>query len=229
MLSVILPTYNEGGNIVPLIRVLEGQLKRVSFEILVVDDNSPDGTAKIVKKYFRKKSKVKVFIRKSDPGLAHAIYFGLLQTKSDWVAVMDTDFNHHPKDLITLLTKKNASDIVVGSRYVRGGGMEDKLRYVLSYLYNMLLRNILGLPTNDSLSGFFVARRQKLLLLPLEKIFLGYGDYFIRLLYYARRHSFTIKEIPVYYENRHWGESKSRFIPMFLSYTKTALDLLFNS
>lgn len=225
-LSVILPTYDEAGNIIPLIHSISQNLRGIKFEIIVMDDDSPDNTASLVKKTFKKTKSVKVIIRKTDHGLANSIREGITKAKGKYILVMDTDFNHDPADIPALLKIKGEKSIIVGSRYIRGGGMQNKSRYVLSLFYNYAVRLVLRLPTTDNLSGFFIAGRKKLSELDLDFIFRGYGDYFLRLLYLANKQKLTLKEIPVFYKNRTHGLSKSKFIPMFLDYTKTVWELL---
>ncbi|MCL4338741.1 glycosyltransferase [Patescibacteria group bacterium] len=225
LLSIILPTYNESGNIVPLISQIITQIKSNPFEIWVVDDNSPDGTAENVKEKYKRDKRVHILVKKNERGLARAIRSGLEIASGKFIIVMDTDFNHNPKDLPLFLENKDKYDLIVGSRYIYGGGMDDRLRYFLSYLYNRVVRIILKLNTTDNLSGFFLINKQKLSLLNYDKIFFGYGDYFIRLLYNAHQFKFNIKEIPSYYKNRPRGLSKSQFLPMFIDYSKSVLKI----
>lgn len=228
-LSIILPTYNEAENIVPLIRKINRELKSIGHEIIVVDDNSPDGTAKCVLQEYSRQINIKVFTRKKNPGLANSILFGIKNAVGRYICVMDTDFNHDPEVIPAMLNMIKDSDLVVGSRYITGGGMENRLRHFLSLVYNMFIKAVLHLPTHDNLSGFFIANRNKLIKLDTVKIFSGYGDYFIVLLYLAHKAHFRITEIPVFYKNRIYGFSKSRFLPMFIGYSKTVLKLLFSN
>ena len=223
-LSVILPTFNESENIIPLIRQLLGKLNRINFQIIIVDDNSPDNTGKIVLNKFSKNKNVGVFIR-NEKGLASAILYGLKKAKGNYVAVMDTDFNHDPKELLIMLSNINKCDMVVGSRYVREGGMEDKIRNMLSLIYNRIIQKILRLPTHDNLSGFFMIKNEKLKNFLTDDIFYGYGDYFIRLLFQINQKGLKIREIPVFYKNRIYGESKTKFFSIFTDYTKTVIEL----
>ena len=224
--SIILPTYNEAGNIVYLIEKIQKQLRNYSLEIIVVDDNSPDGTASRVLERYQKSPIVRLFVRRKDRGLAKAISFGLKRTKGEYIVVMDTDFNHNPSVLPKMVGLLNRFDLVIGSRYIQGGGMEDHLRFIMSFFYNLIIKTVLRIETMDNLSGFFAINRYKLQQIPQGKIFFGYGEYFIRLLFFAHRNDFSIKEVPVFYENRTWGQSKSKFLSMFIDYTKTAVSLL---
>ncbi|OGG02483.1 hypothetical protein A2W14_01635 [Candidatus Gottesmanbacteria bacterium RBG_16_37_8] len=224
-ISVVLPTYNEADNIIPLIETICEKLKNFPWEIIVVDDNSPDKTGILVRKKFPDSKNIKVFIRK-EKGLATAIFDGLKKATGSHICVMDTDFNHDPKEIPKMYKELKKCDLIVGSRYVEGGGMENRLRNSFSLVYNRIIQFMLRLPTRDNLSGYFMIRGEKLTHLLKEDIFRGYGDYFIRLLYRANKNRLLIKEIPVYYKNRIYGVSKSQFLNMFVDYTKTVFDIL---
>lgn len=224
--SIILPTYNEEGNIIPLVRDIISTLQSSSFEILIIDDNSPDGTAEKAKKEFHHDKRIRIFVKKKDKGLARAIMYGIQKSKGVYILVMDTDFNHNPNDIPKFLRLKGKYDLIVGSRYIAGGGMENRMRYYASFLYNLIIRFVLSLPTKDSLSGFFLTRRDILEKVDFETTFIGYGDYFIRLLKNIHRHTQSICEVPVFYKNRFSGESKSKLFKMCLDYSRTVFDLL---
>lgn len=226
-ISIILPTYNERESITKLIRSIENylSLKRLSYELIVVDDNSPDGTGRIAQQMAKESSKVKAFIRIEERGLASAIRYGISKSSGDRIVVMDTDFNHHPKVIPQMVKFSEYYDMIIGSRFVMGGGMADVKRYYFSYLYNFLIRIILRTQIEDNLSGFFLIKRKRLLDLDLDKIFYGYGDYFFRLLFFAWRKGFTMIEIPVFYGLRPYGQSKSSFLKMLIGYTISVLRL----
>ncbi|EKD90400.1 MAG: Dolichyl-phosphate beta-D-mannosyltransferase [uncultured bacterium] len=228
--SVVLPTYNEAGNIVKLIEEIQSEfsLKRISNEVIVVDDDSPDKTGLLAQKYFSKVPNVRVTIRKKEKGLATAIRKGLEMAVGTTVVVMDTDFNHESKLVPRLVEKCKKYDFVVGSRFVRGGGMANKTRQRLSYLFNVGIRVLIGSPVHDNLSGFFAMKRDKLEKLDFDKIFWGYGDYFIRLIYLAKLEGNTFAEIPSFYKDREYGASKSQFVNMFRDYLVSTLALRFN-
>ena len=232
-ISVILPTYNEAGNIGALIKETANLIKK-RIEFIVVDDNSPDGTADEVKKLIAKKLPVKLVVRKKVHGLASAIITGIRQAGGDIVVLMDTDFNHRPEDISRLVKPIiiKQADLVIGSRYIPGGGMHgteaSQLQYWLSRWGNYFVNRIwLGLPVHESLSGFLAVKRSVLDKLPLESIFKGYGEYCIRLLYYCYRQKFRVKEVPVMYGLRQYGVSKSSLKRMIYYYSKTAWELKF--
>ena len=237
LVSIILPTYNESGNMAKLIKALikQTQSKAYQIEIIVVDDDSPDNTAKIVKKLISKKLPVKLFDRTNQRGLATAIALGIKKSNGDTIVLMDTDFNHQPQDVQRLLQPviQSKSDIVIGSRYVHKGGMHvteaNRLQFFLSKNGNFFVNQLLlKLPVHESLSGFVAFNRSILKKLDLGQIFQGYGDYCIRLLYKAHQQGFKITEIPVIYGKRHWGQSKTKLFKIFIDYFKTALELRFN-
>jgi len=227
-----LPTYNEKENIGDLIQTILDVLAPlpVKSQIIVVDDNSPDGTADLVWKRFSSCPEVFLILRKKERGLATAIAAGIDQSQANVIAVMDTDFNHHPKDLPRLLEQISEADMVIGSRYISGGGMKtSRLRYLGSWVFNVFIRLVLGSPVKDNLSGFLVFKREVLDQVKNKAIFYGYGDYCIRLIHYALKAGFVIREVPVIYEFRRGGESKTDFVKYLVSYAKATLALRFGS
>jgi dolichol-phosphate mannosyltransferase len=229
-ISVILPTYCERENIGNLIAAIETSLLPLGgeVEILVVDDNSPDGTADVVRAHApRPGVAVRCLVREQERGLATAIRHGVRQARGERIVVMDTDFNHSPSNLPQMVALLDEYDLVTGSRFVRGGGMEDRKRYAFSLVYNWFIQLVLWHGIRDSLSGFFAMRRAALLALDLENIFRGYGEYFIRLTYLAFRRKMRIVEVPVFYTLRQHGSSKSNFQSMLRDYTATTLSLRF--
>ena len=226
-LSVVLPTYNEVGNIVPLVEaILENVGPRSDVEILVVDDDSPDGTLQAVRDAFPEGPVVPI-LRTTDRGLAKSIRAGIEASSGERIVVLDTDFTHDPNLIPTMLHLAERFDVVVGSRFCAGGGMPDVPHYLASLVYNWALRIVLRTQIQDSLSGFFAIRRDTLEGLPADAIFFGYGDYFFRLLFFAQRHGASIVEMPVVYDTRRKGTSKSVFWKLLFSYTAAALRLRF--
>ena len=124
LLSIVVPTYNEAANIVGLVaQLLDAPDAR---EVLVVDDNSPDGTARLVQESFANDARVRLIVRTRDRGLAKSVRAGIEASRGDFVAVMDSDFNHDPEIIHTMRDLLAHFDLVVGSRFVAGGGMEDR-------------------------------------------------------------------------------------------------------
>ena len=229
--SIILPTYNESGNIENLLTAIEDNLLSLvePAEIIVVDDQSPDGTAEIVRHHKCVSGvTVHLIVRETGRGLASAIRRGIDESKGNKILVMDTDFNHDPIIIPRMILLLQYYDLVIGSRFVQGGGMEDRARNAFSQVFNMFIRLILWHKIQDNLSGFFAIRREALFSLGHDSIFKGYGEFFIRLTYQARHKNFSILEIPVFYKLRKEGQSKSNFVRMLIDYTATVLSLRFS-
>ena len=201
--------------------------KKKNFEILIVDDNSSDQTATRLKYYFGKNSKIKYILRKKNRSLGLSIKDGFIASKGKAVVVMDTDFNHKPADLRKMLHlyETNSFDMICGSRFLKGGFSSTTFRHFTSLIFNHFINFIIKGKQTDNLSGFFIIKRN-LISKILNKIFYGYGDYYIRLLFYLQKSKISIKEIPVKYGVRKYGVSKSRLVKMFLLYTAETLKLL---
>ena len=226
LVSVILPSYNERENLMVLIPKIRAAMKRLpayTAEIIVVDDDSPDNTAETIQKHFG--AKVRLIVRKRIRGLATAIRMGIEHAHGDIIIGMDADGNHDPGSIPLLLHALTTADLVVGSRFIRGGGMTDRARYTASWLFNAVLRYVLLFPVWDNTSGYYAIGRKALLRMKPERIYVGYGDYHLRLVYAAKMSGFRIREVPVVYGNRRYGQSKSRLFIMAVSYLRTATNL----
>jgi len=228
VISAVLPTYNERDGIVELaaeiLAVTRGE--RLEAEVLVVDDDSPDGTAAAAEEAFRDDPAVRVVVRRGERGLATAIWRGFQEARGDTLVVMDSDGNHDPALLPLMVRCAEDFDVVVGSRYVLGGGMlTSAFRYWASYAFNMLIRVVLAQRIHDNLSGYLAFRRGLLARLDGAAIFYGYGDYAIRLLWQVVRGGGRVLEIPTVYRFRKGGESKTRFLAYFWTYLGSVLRL----
>lgn len=227
LVSVVLPTYNERETIASVLADLLGVADRESIpvELIVVDDGSPDGTAADVGGRFGDEPRVRLH-RRNGRGLAGAIRTGAEMARGDILVLMDTDGNHNPAQVPELLRRLEGADIVVGSRYVRGGDMPtSRFRYWCSFLFSRWARWTLRLPVTDCLSGFLCWRRQLLADMPVDAIFVGYGDYAIRLLFWASRRGLRLVEIPTVYGLRRGGESKTSFVSVLWGYSRTVVAL----
>ena len=171
-LSIVLPTYNEKENIINLIKqILEILKSTEDKEIIVVDDNSPDGTYLACKTAFEKNDGIKVILRKSNRGLANSIAEGIKICKGKYIVVMDTDMTQDPKLISKLISLTKEYDIISCSRFCAGGLMENKMHYFCSFSFNLLLRIILktqicqegpdAAPLSGGESNGFGAERQK--------------------------------------------------------------------
>lgn len=225
--SIILPTYNEKDNIVELIQAIFNTLEsqNLDYDIVVVDDNSPDGTADAVRQNFDGDERVKLFVRTEERGLATAILYGIRHSEGDILVFMDTDFNHDPAIIPQMIKFLEYYDIIIGSRFVMAGGMEDRFRQFSSQIYNYAIRLLFGTPVHDNLSGFFSIYRDKLESMDLDQIYYGYGDYFIRLLMVANKRSYRMLEIPVFYRLRMHGHSKTQFVSILTQYSRALISL----
>jgi len=221
MVSVVLPTYNERegiGELVAEILAVAGAAA-LPVEVLVVDDDSPDGTAAHVQTAFRGEPAVRVIVRRDARGLASAIHRGITEARGDVVVLMDSDGNHDPALLPLMVRCAQDFDVVIGSRYVLGGGMlTSQFRYWASYAFNVLIRVMLRLNIHDNLSGYLAFRPALLRGLAPETIFYGYGDYAIRLLHAVVRRGARVLEIPTVYRFRKGGESKTEFSKYLWTY-----------
>jgi len=211
---VIIPTYNEKENIENIIKAVFNL--SVAFDVLIVDDNSPDGTAQIVES-LQPKYKNRLFIEKRSEknGLGTAYIFGFkwaLKRDYGFVIEMDADFSHNPKDLTRLYDAcaNQGADVAVGSRYSQGVNVVNwpMKRVLLSYFASKYVRFILGIPVHDTTAGFVCYRRKVLETINLDKIkFVGYA-FQIEMKYTAWRLGFNIKEVSVVFRDRTLGTSK---------------------
>ena len=211
---VIIPMYNEkenAANIIDAVLALPHQ-----FDILVIDDNSPDGTAKIVKtKQQEYPGRVHLIERAGKLGLGTAYIEGFkwsIDHKYDYIFEMDADFSHNPNDLIPLYEAcaKEGNDMSIGSRYVSGVNVVNwpMGRVLMSYYASKYVRIVTGLPIHDTTAGFVCYTRRVLEALPLDNIrFKGYA-FQIEMKFTAYKYGFKIKEVPIIFVNRVLGTSK---------------------
>ena len=212
---VIIPTYNEKENIEAIIRAVFNQEKE--FHILVVDDNSPDGTASIVNKLMTEfKGKLFIENRTNKNGLGKAYLCGFdwaLQKDYDYIIQMDADFSHNPNDLIRLYNTcaNDNNDLAIGSRYVKNKVNVvnwDIKRLLLSYFASRYVKLITRIPVYDTTAGFVCWRKNVLETIQLNKIkFIGYA-FQIEMKFKAWKHNFKISEVSVIFTDRKEGESK---------------------
>jgi dolichol-phosphate mannosyltransferase len=212
---LVLPTYNEAENIDALARAALEALGRSGSEhhILIVDDGSPDGTGEIADALAAEFDAVEVLHRTKKEGLGRAYVAGFtraLEAGAERVLEMDSDFSHDPADLPALLAASADADLVLGSRYVEGGGVRNwgLMRRMVSRGGSLYARVVLGLPVRDLTGGFKCFRRQVLEALDLESVHAdGYG-FQIELTYRAVRAGFRVKEVPIVFSERERGQSK---------------------
>ena len=207
----ISPTYNERKNISELIsRVLSSY---DGIDILVVDDNSPDGTAHVVKEIIQKDKRVHILERSGKLGLGTAYCAGFqwaLENGYDRIIQIDADMSHNPDDIVHLLAESKNSDVVIGSRYINGVNVVNwpLRRLILSYAANLYAQIITGLPIKDATGGFKCFRGRVLETIDLSKITSEGYSFQIEMNFISWVKGFKIKEIPIIFSDRTVGESK---------------------
>lgn len=211
---VIIPTYNEKENIERILRKVFS-LEKV-FHVLIVDDGSPDGTADIVRSLMTEfPGKLFMEERTVKSGLGTAYIHGFrwsLSRSYEYIFEMDADFSHNPDDLIRLYNACHGEgfDMSVGSRYIKGGKVENWpfTRWLMSYFASVYVRLILWIKVKDTTAGFKCYRRKVLETIDLTQIrFVGYA-FQIEMKYTALLHGFRIKEVPIVFIDRQFGQSK---------------------
>jgi dolichol-phosphate mannosyltransferase len=212
---LVLPTYNEAENLERIVRASLPELAKATpdHHILVVDDGSPDGTGEIADRLAAEFEPVEVLHRTAKEGLGRAYLAGFeraLASGADLVLEMDADFSHDPRDLPRLIEASGEADLVLGSRYVRGGGVTDwgLFRRMLSRGGSWYARVVLGVPVRDLTGGFKCFHRRTLEGIDYRDTHAdGYG-FQIELTYRAIKAGFRVKEIPIVFRDRAEGTSK---------------------
>ena len=208
---VIIPTYNERENIDELLEKVLALPH--GLDVLIVDDNSPDGTAALVQEWQKKSGRVHLLQRPGKMGLGSAYRDGFrhaLQNGAEYIFEMDADFSHDPDAIGEFLKLAQDADIVLGSRYIRGGSVKNwpLFRRILSYSANLYTRIITGLPIADATGGFKCFRRRALEGIHLDRVKTeGYG-FQIEMTYRCWKRGFRIKETPIVFADRRAGQSK---------------------
>jgi dolichol-phosphate mannosyltransferase len=229
--SVVLPTYNERENIGPLIKGILAHVQQ-PLEVIVVDDDSPDGTWQVVQKMAERDSRIRLVHRTHERGLTSALMAGIHQARGGVVAWMDCDLSMPPEVLPLLLAETGQADLAVGSRYVKGGADvgHSLVGRVFSRTINLVASLLLGWEIKDYTSGFMAVRRSVFDHITLQG---DYGEYCIDLLARARRLGFTIHEVPYQCVPRMRGESKTAtnalgYISRGWNYVVTVVRLRFS-
>jgi dolichol-phosphate mannosyltransferase len=210
-LIAVIPTYNEAENVRILIPRILGLGQQ--YHVLVVDDGSPDGTAKVVKEFMKADPRVAILERPSKLGLGTAYIAGFkeaLKQGADYILEMDADHSHDYKDIPRFLEKISGCDLVIGSRYKKGISVIDwpLSRVLLSYLGNVYARTITGLKTFDNTGGFKCFRREVLEAIDLDRIKSNGYAFQIEMNFKTAAKGFRLCEIPIIFWGRYSGESK---------------------
>jgi len=208
---IIIPTYNELENLPRLLP--EVLSKDESIEVLIVDDNSPDGTAAFVKNEMKVNNRIHLIIRQSKQGLGTAYIAGFkyaLQNNFQIIFEMDADFSHDPKEIPRFLDEIKNSDVVLGSRYINGVNVINwpMRRLLLSSFANLYTRFITGMPIHDATGGFKCFRREVLEAIDLDKVKSNGYAFQIEMSFKAWKKGFKLKEIPIIFVDRVKGKSK---------------------
>jgi dolichol-phosphate mannosyltransferase len=216
-ITVVVPTYNESENL-PKIAAALFALSLADLHVLIVDDNSPDGTGVLADELaMQSRGRMTVMHRSGKLGLGTAYLQGFsqaIEAGAQAIAQMDADFSHPPEKLIDLASALQSCDVAMGSRYLPGGGVDDHWpvwRKGLSAFGNVYARLILGLPVRDVTGGFRLWRRETLLGIPLDRVRSNGYAFQVEMAYLAYRLGYRIKEVPFYFADRKWGQSKMSF------------------
>jgi dolichol-phosphate mannosyltransferase len=226
---IVIPTYNERDNVIPLVEQVTGVAP--ATDILIIDDNSPDGTGQIADDLHMRDPRVHVLHRPSKLGLGTAYVRGFQHAIAhgyDLVFEMDADFSHDPKYLPGFFEKAKDADLVIGSRYIAGGGTPNwsALRKFISGGGNTFARAVLGIPVHDCTGGFRCYRTAALRTLNLDNIRAQGYAFQVEMAYIFWQRGYRIRETPIVFEDRRVGKSKmSRkiFIEAFLWVLRTRL------
>lgn len=214
-IMVVLPTYNEAENIGAITDALLAL--PLDLSILVVDDNSPDGTGQLAEEIAaRQRGRVSVMHRTDKAGLGPAYIAGFkeaLNLGADYIIQMDADFSHQPKYIADMVAKlEGGYDLVIASRFTRGGGVDEEwsiYRKLLSWFANRVyIRLLLNIPVSDATAGYRIWRRETLIGLDLERVRSNGYVFQVEMAYVACRLGFRVTEIPIYFPDRQRGESK---------------------
>jgi dolichol-phosphate mannosyltransferase len=212
-ITIVTPTYNEAENLPKLVSALFSL--PLDLNVLIVDDNSPDGTGKIADELAQKfPGRVEVLHRPGKMGLRSAYLNGfqkILDGDSQALVQMDADFSHDPSALVEMEKLLESCDVVLGSRYVKGGSVDKRWpiwRKSLSAFGNFYARTILRLPLHDVTTGYRMWRRETLQRMPLERIQSNGYIFLVEMMYLAHCLQFKIGEVPIYFADRRLGKSK---------------------
>lgn len=212
-ITIVLPTYNEAENLPKLVSALFSLPLDVS--LLVVDDNSPDGTGRIAEELSQVHAgRILVLHRAGKLGLRSAYLEGFakaFETGADVVVQMDADFSHDPAVLVEMASRIESCDVVIGSRYTKGGSLARRWplwRKALSAFGNGYARTILNFPLRDVTTGYRMWKRRALAGIPLDRIRSNGYVFLVEMAYVAYLMGYEIVEVPIHFSDRRWGKSK---------------------
>jgi dolichol-phosphate mannosyltransferase len=208
---VVVPTYNERDNL-PLL--VDGLMRHANVKLLVVDDQSPDGTGQLAETLAREhQGRINVLHRTANRGLGRSYIDGIkiaIREPVDIICQMDADLSHDPAQLPRLIEATSRGDVVIGSRYIPGGAIVNwpRRRRLLSRFANTYIRMVTRLDAHDCTSGYRCWRRDALAALPLDRFISDGYSFLVEMLFVAERRGFRITEVPITFVERRLGESK---------------------
>ena len=214
-ITVVTPTYNEAENLPKLVSALF--TLPLELSVLVIDDNSPDGTGQIAEELAAREKRLQVLHRPGKLGLRSAYlnaFQHIMQGDTDLIVQMDADFSHDPVVLPEMVACIENCDVVLGSRYVEGGSVDERWplsRKLLSAFGNFYSRTILGFPLRDVTTGYRLWRRDVLQSMPLNRVGASGYAFQVEMIYLAYCLEYRIQEVPIYFSDRQWGKSKMSF------------------
>ena len=206
-ISIVVPTYNERENIENLLHDVSKTLEGYDYEIIIVDDNSPDGTAGIVQEYAADVDRIRLLVRSGKLGLGSAILDGFRMAKGNYFLMIDADLSHRPEDIKLLIDNRKGADIVIGSRYIKGGkiiGWPMKRR-IISWSAVGLAKNLFNLKVKDPVSGFALYKKE---IFERQSSKLDPIGYKLLLEILVKSQELTVTEIPITFMERKNGQSK---------------------
>lgn len=215
-ITIVLPTYNEAENLPKMVSALFSH--PLDLSLLVVDDNSPDGSGQIVEDLaIEHPGRITILHRAGKLGLRSAYLEGFakaFETGAEAVVQMDADFSHDPAVLVEMARRIESCDVVIGSRYVKGGSLARRWplwRKALSAFGNTYARTILNFPLHDVTTGYRMWRRRALEGIPLDRIRSNGYVFLVEMAYVAYLMGYRIVEVPIHFSDRRWGKSKMSF------------------
>lgn len=225
MLSIVIPTLNEKENIGRLISTIESSVK-LPHEIIIVDDDSKDGTVDLITRLQRKMGAKLRLIRRKERGLGGAILTGLKAARGEFIATMDADLSHYPSDIGGMLRALDGHDVVVGSRYLKGSRVKKISfhRLIISKGANILTRLLLGLTPSDLTNNFRIYRKSALSKIDLAGITNTSFSCLVEILYLLRRKGASFTEYPIRFGEREGGLSKLSY-GQYIKFAETVFRL----
>lgn len=215
-ITIVLPTYNEAENLPNLVSALFSL--PLDLSLLVVDDNSPDGSGQVAEALAKEHpGRIAVLHRAGKLGLRSAYLEGFakaFETGADAVVQMDADFSHDPAVLVEMTRRIESCDVVIGSRYVKGGSLARRWplwRKALSAFGNSYARTILNFPLHDVTTGYRMWKKNALQGIPLDRIRSNGYVFLVEMAYVAYLMGYRITEVPIHFSDRRWGKSKMSF------------------